>query len=63
MLIDERAVETLFCREADVEVEDIRETDRLRAIISEFFLVCEGALFGMTGASSPSALVRDGAPK
>jgi len=57
MLIDDLAVDTLFCRE------DIRDIERFRAIISEFFLVCDGALLGIMGASSLEALVRDGAPK
>jgi hypothetical protein len=32
--------------------EDILDVERLRARISEFFFVWEGARFGMTGASS-----------
>ena len=57
MLIDDRAVEALLLDE------DIRDIDRFRAMISEFFFVWLGALLGIVGASSLDALCREGAPK
>jgi len=45
MFIDDRVEMLLFG-------DDILDVDRLRAKISAFFLVCERALLGMTGASS-----------
>jgi hypothetical protein len=57
MLIDDRAVDVLLLDE------DIRDIDRFRAMISEFFFVWLGALLGIVGASSLDALCREGAPK
>jgi hypothetical protein len=57
MLIDDRAVDVLFLDE------DIRDMDRFRARISEFFFVWLGALLGIVGASSLEALCREGAGK
>lgn len=43
--------------------EDILESDRFRASISAFRLVCEGDRVGIDGASSLEMLCRDGEPK
>ena len=56
-LSEERAVEMLFLDD------DIRLMECLRAMASADLLVCDGTLWGILGASSDEALVRDGAPK
>jgi hypothetical protein len=43
--------------------EDILAIDRERDRISWVFLVCDGALLGIEGASSPDPLALEGAPK
>jgi len=58
MFIDDRAVDDVLLFDPD-----IRDIDRFRARISEFFFVWLGALFGIVGASSLEALCREGAPK
>jgi len=57
MFIDDRACEMLFFGE------DILAMDRERDRISWVFLVCDAALLGIEGASSPETFALEGAPK
>jgi len=77
MLIDDRAVDMLFFGEDIRDMlffgEDIRnmlffgedtcDIDLFRASISALRFVCERALFGIAGASSPEPLRLDAVPK
>jgi hypothetical protein len=58
MLIDDRAMDDMLLLELD-----IRDVDRFRARISEFFFVWLGALLGIVGTSSLEALCREGTSK